>query len=127
MHESKDSENANTVGREALEAWKKEISHNGYTNDGDIRHSVTYHLKDRYDQIDQELEEFAHIIHNEVEPLVAENNRQENLSRVAGYDGIGNKIEMIIHHPTYAASGNLIYGSRMLERMARPGGLTEGL
>ena len=110
-----------------MQLGKKEIKNNSYINDPDIRHSVSYHVSERFEQLDKDLEAFSHTILNEVEPLIAENNRPENLPRIAGYDGIGNKIEAIVHHPVYASAGNLIYGSRMLERMARDGGLTEGL
>jgi acyl-CoA dehydrogenase len=123
---------ANAKSREALAAWQKEIKKNSFKNDADFRHSVSYHLSDQFDSIEfdrleKELEAFAHTVLNEVEILVAENNRPENLPRIAKYDGIGNRIETIIHHPSYAASGNLIYGSRLLERMAKKGGLVEGL
>jgi len=118
---------ANTESREELAAWQNEIKNNSYTNDPDFRHSVAFHLSDQLERLDKELEAFAHTVINHVEPLVAENNRPENYPKIVRYDGIGNWIEAIVHHPTYAASGNLIYGSRLLERMAKKGGLTEGL
>lgn len=107
--------------------WQKEIKANSFTQDADFRHTVSYYLPDLTASFEEELEAFAHTILNEVEPLVAENNLPQNLPRLAAYDGMGNRINKIIHHPTYAAAGNLIYGSRMLERMSKPGRLVEGL
>jgi len=121
------TKSANTESREALAAWQKELKKNSYKNDPDFRHTVSYYLPDQFNSLDKELEAFSHIIVNEVEPLVRENSRSENLPRIDKYDGIGNRVETIVHHPSYVASGNLIYGSRLLERMAKKGGLTEGL
>ena len=118
--------NACTQGRLALAAWEKEIKANSYQTDTDFRHSVSYHLPHHPKSLDEELEAFADVILNLVEPLVAENNRPENLPRIARYDGIGNKIEEIVHHPSYAKAGNFIYGSRLLERMAKKGGSQKG-
>lgn len=119
--------NACLEGRLALGRWKEAISHNSYAADSDFRHSVSYHLPNLSEKLDIELEDFAGTIVNKVEPLVAENNRPENLPRLDHYDGIGNRIETIVHHPSYAAIGNHIYGSRLMERMASKEGLTEGL
>lgn len=118
---------ANAKSREALAAWQKEIKKNSYLNDADFKHSISYYLPQKSKTLEKELEEFADIVVNKVEPLVAENNRAENLPRIERYDGIGNRVEKIVHHPSYVAAGNYIYGSRLLERMAKKGGLTEGL
>lgn len=113
------------TGREQLQAWEKDIRRNSYLSDDDFRHSVSYHLPGK--NLDQELTDFARVVIEEVEPLVAENSRPENLPRIAAYDGIGNPIEQIVHHPTYVEIGNRIYGSGMIEKMAKKGSLVEGL
>ncbi|MFV0339749.1 MAG: acyl-CoA dehydrogenase family protein [Parachlamydiaceae bacterium] len=110
-------------GRDQLEAWKEEIRQNSYLNDADFRHTVSYYLPKE----DQALSAFAKRVVEEVEPLVAENSRAENLPRVENYDPIGNRVEKIIHHPSYVKAGNIIYSSGMLEKMAKKGGLLEGL
>lgn len=118
---------ANNKGREALAAWKNEIKKNTYQIDSDFKHSISFYLADKCPSIDKELTEFADRIVNELEPLVAENNLAQNLPRIEPYDGIGRKNETIVHHPTYEAAGNIIYGSGILRRMANPGGLLEAL
>jgi alkylation response protein AidB-like acyl-CoA dehydrogenase len=117
--------NSCVLGRKELEAWENEISKNIYRNDLDFRHTVAFHLPGH--KLDKALEAFAEIVIHEVEPLVAENNRPENLPQIAHYDGIGNRMERIVHHPSYAAAGDLIYGSGMLEMMRKKGGLAKGL
>lgn len=114
-------------GRIELAAWEKEIKQNSYLSDADFRHTVAYHLPNKVKALESELQDFADSIISEVEPLVYENNKPENLPRIAKYDPIGNPEEKIIHHPTYTAIGNYIYSSQLLKRMAVKGGLAEGL
>src|SRR5690606_30597515 len=59
--------------------------------------------------------------------LVAENDDWRNHPRVAHWDAIGQRADRVVHHPAYAAAGDLVYGTGMVARMARPGGLTEGM
>src|SRR5271156_2060589 len=90
-------------GREALAEWEKAIKRNSYEQDSNFRHTVSYHLPELAERLNHELAAFGQLIPHEVEPLVAENNRAENLPRIAAYDGIGNPINEIIHHPSYKA------------------------
>lgn len=117
----------NREARLALEAWQKELKRNPYDIDADFKHSLGLYLKDKYTVLDRELSQFAERTIQELEPLVIENNLAQNLPRIDHYDGIGNSIEKIVHHPTYEASGNIIYSSKLLERMSRTGGLLEAL
>lgn len=120
-------ENGSAEARRALAVWQQEIRENSFKRDADFRHTVFYYLPGHSERLEKELEAFAGIIINDVEPLAAENNKSENLPRLEKYDGIGNQIDTIVHHPSYAQIGNFIYSSRLLERMAKKGGLTEGL
>ncbi len=117
----------NEIGRQALSEWQKSLKHNIFQNDPDFQHSIDLYLNRKCPHIKQELTAFADRVVNELEPLVAENNLYQNLPRTDHYDGIGQKIEAIIHHPTYEQSGNIIYNSKILERMSKPGGLLEAL
>ena len=122
-----EAQSRNDIARQALAAWQKAIHQNIYQNDPDFKHSINTYLVKKCPKIDQELTTFADKIVNELEPLVIENNLSSNLPRIEHYDGIGQKIEKIVHHPTYEAAGNIIYSSRLLERMAKSGGLLEAL
>lgn len=117
--------NANARGRNALEAWQKAIQQNIYQIDEDFKHSIHFYFPEN-SSLDQELTVFAEKI-AELDCLVMENNLASNLPRIEPYNGIGQKIERIIHHPTYEAAGNLVYSSRILERMSKVGGLLEAL
>ena len=117
----------NQLGRDALKAWKNAISQNIYSIDRDFQHNIQYYFGKNYRNLEKELINFAEKIINEVEPLVIENNLSHNLPRIDHYDGIGQRIETIVHHPSYITAGNIIYSSRLMERMAKPGGLLEAL
>jgi len=112
--------------RSALEEWQKSIKKNLFITDGDFLHSIRYYLPKKTKLL-QELTDFADKVVNELEPLVIENNLFENLPRIDHYNGIGEQIEHVIHHPNYEKAGNIIYSSRLLERMAKPGDLLEAL
>lgn len=114
-------------GRLNLETWQEACKQNIYQQDADFKHSVASYLGSKCPNIEKELTEFGNRVVTELEPLVIENNLSQNLPRIEHYDGIGRHIEEIVHHPTYEAAGNIIYSSRLLERMAKPGGLLESL
>lgn len=117
---------ANEKGRQDLAAWKIEIAQNVYTNDHDLRHSVEMYLRPQKPNLDGELSAFGEVIPR-LEAIVSENNAATNLPRIEHYNGIGALTEDIIHHPAYEQAGNIIYSSRLLERMSRKGGLLEAL
>lgn len=117
---------ANEKGRQALAAWKHDVSQNVYTEDHDLRHSVELYLRPTRPHLDGELCAFGEVI-PKLESIVSENNLAINLPRLEHYNGIGDLTEQIVHHPSYEQAGNIIYSSRLLERMSKKGGLLEAL
>lgn len=119
-------QNANEQGRLALAAWRHQLRQNIYDADLDFQHNVELYFPCR-EQLKQELSAYAEQVTTTLEAFVNENNLAQNLPRIEKYDGIGQVIETIVHHPAYEASGNLIYRSKLLEKMSHPGGLLEAL
>ncbi len=115
----------NALGRQELADWEREIRKNPYRIDEDFQHSVSFYLEDA--DLDDELAHFAERVVGELEPLVQENHLRQNLPQIEHYDGVGQTLEKVVHHPSYTAAGDVIYSSRLLERMAKPGGLLESL
>lgn len=113
--------------RQALAEWRQAISENIYRIDPDFQHSVAYYLAKKCPGIERELLEYGEKIVRDLEPLVIENNRDQNLPRLDAWDGIGMRIDRIVHHPTYEAAGNILYSSRILERFSKPGHMLEAL
>ncbi|NGX58487.1 MAG: putative acyl-CoA dehydrogenase AidB [Chlamydiae bacterium] len=120
-----ETKQGNAQGRQDLAEWEKEIGENLYLNDEDFQHSVSMYLGDQ--RLENELVEFAERVAKDLDPLVQENHQAQNLPRIEHYDGVGQTTERVVHHPSYAAAGDIIYGSRIMERMAKPGGLLEAL
>lgn len=119
--------NVNQIGREKLAQWQEAIQKNNYQMDPDYQHNITFYFKKHFAKLNAELNNFAEKVTRNLDALVIENNLASNLPRLDAYDGIGNRIDHIVHHPTYEATGNIIYSANILGRMSKPGGLLEGL
>lgn len=113
--------------RQDLEAWQQEIQKNCYEIDLDFQHTVSSYLSVKKPELESELSSFGKLVAEKLEPLVIENNLSANLPRMENYNSIGKRVREIIHHPSYEKAGNIIYGSKILQRMSKPGGLCEGL
>lgn len=118
---------ANQLARKEFEQWEVEINNNIYTTDTDYIHTIQFSFPVEFSRLATELESFGEKVVTELEPLVSENNLARNLPQIDSYNSIGSRINKIDHHPTYIQAGNIIYGSHLLEKMARAGGLTECL
>lgn len=109
------------LGREAIAQWQADIQKNIYKNDLDLIHSF-HNLPS---QLQKELETFGAIVPTQLEECVARNHT--NLPSLEAYNSRGDRIDHIMHHPAYIAAGDLIYGTKLLEKIAHPGGLAAGL
>lgn len=116
---------ANIKGRKVLEQWQQVI--HDTLIDQNFSHNINFYFAKNYSKLHQELSDYQKQVLTELDPLVIENNLALNLPRINPYDGVGTEVEEIIHHPSYIAAGDIIYGSRLLERLAKPGGLLEAL
>jgi len=115
----------NKEGRDALIAWQKDCQKNVYAIDQDYQHTVSLYLKDK--MVKDELFEFGELVPTLLDKAVAENNCRENLPRFEPYSGLGERIDEVVHHPSYVQAGDWIYGTQMLKRLSKPGGLLESL
>lgn len=115
------------LGRMALETWSAEIQKNIYTNDADLMHLIKFHFKNNFKDVNKALTLFGEEVIKKLEPLVQENNLSDNLPKLKAYDSLGNRVDDIVHHPSYIAAGNIIYQSKLLEKMSKPGGVSECL
>lgn len=114
----------NKTGRDAILQWQASLKENVFLIDEDYQHTVSLYLNQT---VLSELVQFGEIVAKNIEPLVESNNERENLPRLKQYNGAGERIDSVVHHPDYVAAGDWIYGSKMLARLRQPGGLTESL
>jgi acyl-CoA dehydrogenase len=104
--------------RAAFSAWRERTARNWYEDDSHLRSLLAHHgLRDDA----EELVAFGATCSQLIEPLVRENNRDENLPRLRRYDADGNLVEAIEHHPTYRQIGELAYRSRLMTLLGEPG------
>lgn len=111
------------IARLAFAKWQKEIRDNIYLSDADYMHTIHFYFPNLSADIHTELTHFGRCVPNELEDLVQENNLAGNLPRLNAYDAFGNRIDQVVHHPTYVEAGNIIYATKLLERMATRGEL----
>ncbi|MCP4315089.1 MAG: acyl-CoA dehydrogenase [Hyphomicrobiales bacterium] len=114
-------------GRGNMRLWMDRIGENVYLGDTDFQHTVRYYLGMDYAAVHDDLSAFGERIPAELEPAVAENDARFNNPTVQHYNGIGERDDKIIHHPSYARSGNVIYETNLVSRLAAIGGLREGM
>src|SRR5580704_13904766 len=119
-----DTQEANQVARDALASWQLDVKKNCYSEDPDYIHTLQHLFGNRFKAINKELEIFGQEVTHLLEPLVNENNLAVNLPRLEAYNAIGNRIDKVVMHPTYIEAGNLIYKTKLLAKMAEPGGLS---
>lgn len=110
--------------RALLAEWEISLCKNVYIESSDYQHSIAYFFPEKFAALNRELSEFGARIASELEPLVNENNLAINLPRLESYNTVGEPIDQVVHHPSYIAAGDIIYGSKLLEKMAKPGGLS---
>lgn len=108
----------------ALNQWQKGLEESCY---GGLDHTLSFYLSEQAAKLGPELKAFAQTVVRDIVPLVHENNRPENLPCLERYDAFGQASNKVIHHPSYETIGNLIYGTKLMERVSKPGGLLEGL
>lgn len=122
----KNSATIYTATRNALQQWQENLVKNLLVENDELSHSFQFYFSNQPAFI-TELFEFAKRVAENLEALVIENNLAENLPSLEQYSAIGLEKNTVIHHPTYLEAGDIIYGSRLMEKFAKSGGLCEGL
>lgn len=115
----------NDQGREELRAWQDALRANPYTADADYQHSLRLYFPDSFPAKHAQCEAFGARVTTELEALVTENSYRFNLPRLEAYDGIGQRIDRVVHHPAYDRAGNIIYGSGLMAPLLGSGGLLD--
>lgn len=114
-------------GRDMLREWVKRDEENVYLKSQNLQHSVAYHFGEQSDDMHQQLADYGEVVTTDLEYLVRDSDFRFNNPSINPYSGIGDRIDEVVHHPSYNKSGNYIYGTDMIAKMATPGKLLEGL
>lgn len=106
------------TAREHFSAWRERTASSAWTADPHLQSLV--HAYGRQGEIEA-LSAFGEQVSRELDPLVSETNRDENLPRLRRYDGLGNRTEEVVFHPAYHQLGRAVYGTGVMSRYAEPG------
>jgi len=117
----------NEVGRNNMRAWVRLREGNAYTRNINFQHTLKYHLAEQFSDINKEYEEFGAQVSTTLDVAVTENDLRFNLPRIDPYNYIGDRVDQVVHHPSYTTAGDIIYGTGLVKHLATLGGLTKGM
>ncbi len=110
------------MGREQLQGWETNQTKNYFASDLGFQRSLEYLWgRETYRNLASSLYQFGGLLATEVDGDVREANRDENLPRLSRFNGLGERTEDVIFHPSHHRAGWHIYGSGMLSAYKEPG------
>ncbi|KTD36645.1 short chain-specific acyl CoA dehydrogenase [Legionella nautarum] len=112
--------------RNYLKHWNQQLNDLILEENSNLMHSYHCYYAQQPEFLRQ-LRNFSHQVATQLEPLVMENNLDANLPKVEHYDAIGEPDDRVIHHPSYIAAGDIIYGSDLMHYLLKPGQMLKTL
>ncbi len=107
--------------RTDLDLWRADASANAYDTDLFFRRLLERYLGPRLQSMEARLRQLAEAAGPELDALVAESNRDENLPALRRFDGFGRSVEEVVFHPSYHVVGQVFWSSGVLSLLAEPG------
>jgi alkylation response protein AidB-like acyl-CoA dehydrogenase len=114
-------------GRDHLRKWMELGRGNAFTRHPDFIHTMAFHLPNFNDENKTAFSEFGQQVSTTLDDAVTENDLRFNLPRIDPYNKIGDRVDHVVHHPSYNTAGNIIYGTGIVKKLATLGGLREGM
>lgn len=114
-------------GRDHLREWMELGRGNAFSRNNDFIHTMRFHLPDFDSDNKTAFSEFGQEVATTLDDAVTENDLRFNLPRIDPYNKIGDRVDHVVHHPSYNTAGNIIYGTGMVKKLATLGGLREGM
>lgn len=117
------------TGRDQMREWSQRSLENVYIKNLNFQHTVRYFLGSNadFDSINKGLIAFGAEVSTSLDVAVSENDFRFNNPRINPYNGVGDRIDRIVHHPDYAVAGNIIYKTGIVGKLATLGGLRDGM
>lgn len=109
-----------------LDKWENDLKEQIMTDDSSLMQTYKNYFADD-PQFLTTLKKFAHTVSHQLEPVVIENNQDLNLPQLQQYNAIGERIDEVIHHPSYIEAGDYIYGSNLMSYLSKPGKMLKTL
>ena len=117
----------NAAGRDGMRQWMHLGEKNSYLRNTDFQHTVDYYFSKDKDRLHAELQAFGALVPTTLDEAVTSTDFRFNNPRIDPYNKIGDRIDKIVHHPDYSKAGDIIYGTDMVKKLTRLGGLKEGM
>ncbi|HEG4422112.1 TPA: acyl-CoA dehydrogenase family protein [Legionella pneumophila] len=114
------------TARDHFRLWDKQLKDNILLEKSCLMHTYKTYFPDEPGFI-QQLSQFSKAVAEELEPTVMENNLDANLPKIEQYNAIGKRDDRVIHHPAYVRSGDIIYGSNLMQYLLKPGQMKKTL
>lgn len=116
-----------SLGRDNMRQWLKLREANVYQRNSEFQHTLQFHLGASYNENHDALNRYGAIVPKELDAAVSENDYRMNNPRIDAYNGIGDRIDRVVHHPDYTVAGDYIYGTGLVKKLATLGGLKAGM
>ncbi len=104
-----------------MAAWQKAAGISSFAGDPWYRDLLQQLLGDHFDEVEDRLQAVAASTGSELDSLVREDNRDENLPQVRRHDSLGRRIEQVVFHPAHHEIGRVFWASGVLQVLAEPG------
>ena len=114
-------------GRDHLREWMDLTRVNAFSRNPDFSHTMAFHLPEFEKENKTAFSEFGQQVSTTLDDAVTENDLRFNLPRIDPYNKIGDRVDHVVHHPSYNTAGNIIYGTGIVKKLATLGGLREGM
>ncbi len=112
---------ATASARSDLDAWRTQAERNAFDADLYFRRLLERHLGASFADCADHLREVAAAAGSELDALVLESGRDENLPTVRQHDAVGRPIEEVVFHPACHVVGRVFWGSGVLSVLEHPG------
>ncbi len=109
-------------GRNDLIAWEDDKPTNYFTWDENLGKILSLRLgAERFGEERPRLERTGEMVATQLRHLAVDTNHDDNLPRLERFNGIGQRTEEIVFHPTYHEAGRLVWDTGVLADYATPG------
>jgi len=115
------SENRNQQARISLAAWQAHKPTDYLRADPNIQRILRMHMGDRYQRHLPVLSKAARTSATRMGDLAIASNRDENLPYLSRFNGIGERTEEVIFHPSYHELGACVWDTDVLSVLKEPG------
>ena len=110
-----------STARADLDRWRTHAAGNSFDTDLFFRRLLERHLGPRFAATESRLRQVAEAAGQELDVLVAESNRDENLPTLRRFDASGRAVEEVVFHPSYHVIGQVFWSSGVLSQLEEPG------